>query len=186
MRQPSARNNGSFGGLHPETDRRTTRYDITLATLVDVPAILALQEVNLYENGGGLSARQTGEWFQRTMSEMPIVVGRREGTLVGYLLATSLAAKAHVAIVQTMLRVFPPPPDCYLSGPGCVADSERGNGLAAILYAALQARLAGRPAMTFIRVDNRPSLRAHRKMGMKELGEFVTDGETYIAFGYNG
>jgi hypothetical protein len=104
----------------------------------------------------------------------------------GYLLATSLAAKAHVAIVQTMLRVFPPPPDCYLYGPGCVADSERGNGLAAILYAALRARLAGRPAMTFVRVDNGPSLRAHRKMGMKELGEFVTDGETYIAFGYNG
>ena len=164
----------------------TTPYDIMLATPADVPAILALQEPNLYENGGGLSARQTGEWFRRTMSEMPIVVGRRDGTLVGYLLATSLAAKAHVAIVRTMLRVFPPPPDCYLYGPVCVSDTERGNGLAGILYAELRSRLAGRPAMTFIRSDNAPSLRAHRKMGMTELGEFVTDGESYIAFGYNG
>ena len=164
----------------------TTRYDITLATPEDVPAILALQEVNLYENGGGLSARQTGEWFRRTMSEMPIVVGRRDGKLVGYLLATSLAAKAHVAIVQTMLRVFPPPPECYLYGPVGVAGSERGNGLAGILYAELRSRMRGRPAMTFIRSDNAPSLRAHRKMGMKELGEFATDGESYIAFSYDG
>src|SRR6185503_145468 len=127
----------------------TTPYDITLATPADVPAILALQEPNLYENGGGLSARQTGEWFRRTMSEMPIVVGRRDGKLVGYVLATTMAAKAHVAIVQTMLRVFPPPPDCYLYGPVCIADTERGKGLAGALFEVLRTHMGNRPAVTF-------------------------------------
>src|SRR5262245_60619907 len=48
-----------------------------------------------------------------------VVVSCRNGKVVGYVSGTSLAAKAHVAIIQTMLRTFPPPPDCYLYGPVC-------------------------------------------------------------------
>src|SRR6185369_5801620 len=94
------------------------------------------------ENGGGLSVRQTADWFRRTMLEMPIVVARRDGVVVGYALATSIAAKSHVGIVQTMLRAFPAPPTCYLYGPVCVAESERGNGVAGMMYHA-SARLDG-------------------------------------------
>ena len=54
-------------------------YETGLATNDDVPAIVAMQDVNLHENGGGLSVRQSADWFRRTMSEMPIVVARREG-----------------------------------------------------------------------------------------------------------
>lgn len=162
----------------------TANYEIALAMPDDIAGIVALQEPNLHENGGGLSARQTADWFRRTMLEMPIIVGRRDGKVVGYVLATSIAAKSHVAIVQTMLRTFPPPPNCYLYGPVCVAATERGNGLASILYKELRARLPGRPALTFVRSDNGPSLRAHRKMGMTELGEFTLEGEAYIAFTY--
>jgi predicted GNAT family acetyltransferase len=89
-------------------------------------------------------------------------------------------------IVQTMLRSFPPPPDCYLYGPVCVAETQRGKGLAGELFQVLQTHMAGRPAMTFIRADNTPSLRAHRKMGMSELGAFVTDDVSYIALSYSG
>src|SRR5262245_11572345 len=84
-------------------------------------------------------------------------------------------------IIQTMLRNFPPPPDCYLYGPVCVAETERGRGLAGALFRVLQAYMAGRPAMTFIRADNLPSLRAHRKMGMSKLGTFVSEDVSYIA-----
>jgi predicted GNAT family acetyltransferase len=89
-------------------------------------------------------------------------------------------------IVRTMLRSFPPPPDCYLYGPVCVAKTQRGKGLAGALFQVLQTHMAGRPAMTFIRADNMLSLRAHRKMGMSELGAFVTDDVSYIALSYNG
>jgi predicted GNAT family acetyltransferase len=67
-----------------------------------------------------------------------------------------------------MLCAFPPP-DCYLYGPVCVAESERGKGLARALFEELRARLPGRPAMLFVRADNAASLRAHRKMGMHDL-----------------
>jgi L-amino acid N-acyltransferase YncA len=159
-------------------------YETGMATSDDIPAILAIQEPNLHENGGGLSVRQTADWFRRTMSEMPIVVARRDGIVVSYALATSIAAKSHVGIVQTMLRAFPAPPNCFLCGPVCVADSERGNGLAGKMYQEMCARLPGRTAMSFVRSDNMPSLRANRKMRKKELGEFIHDGMSYIVFAF--
>jgi L-amino acid N-acyltransferase YncA len=118
------------------------------------------------------------------MTEMPLIVGRRDGKLVGYMVTTTLAAKAHVAIVQAMLRRFPALPDCYSYGPVCVADSERGKGLAGAMFAKLRAELPGWSAMTFILADNLPSLIAHRKMGMRELGAFTNGGISYIAFSY--
>ncbi len=162
----------------------SANYETGLATGDDIPAIVAMQDVNLHENGGGLSVRQTADWFRHTMSEMPIVVARRHHVVVGYALATSIAAKAHVGIVQTMLRASPAPPNCYLYGPVCVAESERGNGLAAMMYQEMRKRLPSRTAMSFVRSDNFPSIRANRKMGKMELGEFVHNGETYIVFAF--
>lgn len=104
--------------------------------------------------------------------------------MVGYALATSIAAKSHVGIVQTMLHAFPAPANCYLYGPVCVTESERGNGLAALMYQEMRKRLPGRTAMSFVRSDNMPSIRANRKMGKTELGQFIHDGETYIVFGF--
>jgi hypothetical protein len=161
-------------------------YDISLGQGDDIPGILVLQEANLAERGGGLSVRQTADWFRRAILEKSLVVARRELKVVGYVLGTSLAAKAHVMIIQTMLRNFPPPPDSYLYGPVCVAETERGKGLAGALFQVLQTHMAGRPAMTFIRADNFVSLRAHQKMGMSELGTFVSEDLPYIALSYTG
>jgi hypothetical protein len=161
-----------------------TDYEISLATLDDIPGILTLQEPNLIERGGGLSVRQSADWFRHAILEKSVVVGRRNGKVVGYVLGTSLAAKAHIAIIQAMLRAFPAPPDCYHYGPVCVAETERGKGLALALFEVLQTQMGSRPAMTFVRADNAPSLRAHRKMGMRELGTFMSGGVPHIALTY--
>ncbi len=159
-------------------------YDICLATPDDVSGILALQESNLAAQGGGLSVRQSSDWFRLAILDKSVVVARKNGKVIGYALGTSLAAKAHIPIIQAMLHVFPPPADCYLYGPVCVAQSERGKGIAALLFNELQTHMTGRPAMTFIRADNSISLRTHRKMGMNELGNFTVDGVAHIAFSY--
>jgi predicted GNAT family acetyltransferase len=65
-----------------------------------------------------------------------------------------------------------------------VAESERGKGLARALFEELRARLPG--LMLFVRADNAASLRAHRKMGMHDLGTFTNDGVSYIALTYSG
>ena len=172
--------------LNDDLPLMTADYEITLATPEDIPGIITLQDPNVIDRGGGLSVRQTAEWFRRSMLEMPIIVGRRDGKIVGYVLSTSLAAKSHVSIIQAMLRSFPPPPDCYLYGPVCVHTTERGKGLAGMMFEELRARLPGRPAMTFVRADNAPSLQAHRKMGMRELGMFMSEDVPYVAFTYTG
>jgi len=83
-----------------------------------------------------------------------------------------------------MLRTFPPPPNCYLYGPVCVAETERGKGLAGAMFKELQTQMNGRPAMTFVIADNDSSLRAHDKMGMQRLGTFVNGTVTYVALKY--
>ena len=162
----------------------TPAYDIATATPDDIPGILALQEPNLPDNGGSLSVRQSAAWFEHAMLDMPLIVARRDGAVVGYMVSASLAAKKHIAIIQALLRSFPAPPDCYSYGPVCVAESERGNGLAGLMFEKLRAQLPGRPAMTFVRSDNAASLRAHEKMGMRVLGEFTEAGERYSALAY--
>ncbi|MGB9655259.1 MAG: GNAT family N-acetyltransferase [Pseudolabrys sp.] len=102
--------------------------------------MLALQEVNLPDKGGSLSVRLTVDWFNDAILEKSAVVCRYDGKVVGYLMGTSLAANAHIPIIQAMLCAFPPPPDCYLYGPIGVAESERGKGLARALFASTPSR----------------------------------------------
>ena len=161
-------------------------YDIALATPEDIPGMLALQEANLPDKGGSLSVRLTEDWFRDTILEKSIVVARCNSKVVGYVMGTSLAANAHIAIIQAMLRAYPASPDCYLYGPICVAKSERGKGLARALFEQLRSLIPGRPAMLFVRADNPSSLQAHRKMGMRELGTFDNEGVRYMALTYSG
>ena len=157
----------------------TFDYDISLATPNDIPGILALQEANLPDSGGTLSVRLTPNWFQDAVLEKSVIVGRRESKVVGYVVGS-----AHVTIIQTMSRTFLPEPGCYLYGPICVAETERGKGLASAMFAELRKCLSGRPAMLFIRADNAPSLQAHQKMGMQELGTFTSGDVLYVALTY--
>jgi ribosomal protein S18 acetylase RimI-like enzyme len=160
--------------------------EISLATPGDILGMLALQEVNLLDKGGSLSVRLSEDWFKDAVLQRSAVVCRCDGKVVGYVMGTALVANAHVAIIQAMLCAFPPPPDCYLYGPVCVAESERGRGLARAMFQELRSRLAGRPVMLFVRADNAASLRAHQKMGMRDLGKFMNDGFSYIALTYTG
>jgi L-amino acid N-acyltransferase YncA len=151
----------------------STGYDIAAATRDDMAGIVALQERNLQENGGRLSVRFSAGWFEDALSDLPIIVARKSGCVVGYLVSSSKAAQAHVPIIQATLRTYPGAADAYVYGPICIAESERGQGLPAALMSALRTRLPGREGITFIRRDNEQSLRAHAKIGMREVGEFV-------------
>ena len=113
-------------------------YEIGLATRADIVGILELQEPNLRENGGALSVRFTAEDLEASLRDTPILVARRSGRIVGYLLSSSKAAQAHVPIVQAMLSAYPGERDAYVYGPICVAESERWQDLPAELILALR------------------------------------------------
>ena len=98
-------------------------------------------------------------------------------------MGTSLAANAHIPIIQAMLCAFPRRPTVtfmvrFAWPKASVARASPAR--------CLRARLPGRPAMLFVRADNAASLRAHQKMGMHDLGTFTNDGVSYIALTYSG
>jgi L-amino acid N-acyltransferase YncA len=159
-------------------------YEISLATSADVDGILGLQEENLSHRGGMLSVALSREWFERTLSEMPIIVTRNEARMVGFLVSSSFAAFAKVAVIESMLGVYCGDGDAYIYGPICVAHGERGRGLALRMFAALRAQLPGREGILFIRRDNEASLKAHIKMGIREVGEFTHRDVVHTVLAY--
>ena len=164
----------------------SSNYDIALATRDDIAGILDLQERNQREQGGTLSVRFSREWFESALDDMPVIVARMAGRVVGYLVSSSPAAQSHVPLIQAMLRVYPGAPDAYLYGPICIAESERGQGLPAALMSALGERLRGREGITFIRRDNARSMRAHAKIGMREVAEFAHGDAAVVVVVYPG
>ena len=63
--------------------------EITLATRDDIVGILDLQDQNLLGRGGLLSVRLPGAFIKAALDDLPQIVARRDGKIVGYLLAGS-------------------------------------------------------------------------------------------------
>jgi L-amino acid N-acyltransferase YncA len=161
-------------------------YEIGLATRDDIAGILDLQDRNLRSNGGALSVPFSRDWFAAVIDDMPVIVARREGRVVGYVVSTPLTAQVHDPIVQAMLRAYPGSPGAYNYGPICVAEGERGRGLAGAMFGALRQRLPAREGFTFIRRDNTVSLKVHTKLGMRQVAEFTHAGAAYVVVAYVG
>lgn len=160
--------------------------EIGLAARDDIAGMLELQEENLIDRGGSLSVAFSYEFFETAIAEMPVIVARKEGRVIGYLLSSPLDAVRRVPIVDAMLRAYKESAGAYLYGPICVAQTERGRGLAGRLFAALCEELPGREGVLFIRRDNASSLRAHAKMGLREVAEFIHDGVAHVVLSYIG
>jgi L-amino acid N-acyltransferase YncA len=163
-----------------------TDHKIALATRDDISGILDLQERNLSKNGGSLSVPFSKEWFETAIADAQVIVARRNGYVAGYLVFSTFAAQSHVPLVQAMLKAYSGTPDAYNYGPICVAENQRGQGLAGAMFAALKALLPGREGIAFIRRDNKASLLAHKKMGMKEVAEFTHDNVVFAVVAYGG
>ena len=158
--------------------------EIALATRDDIVGILNLQEQNLLGQGGLLSVRLPGAFIEAALDDLPQIVARRDGKIVAYLLAGSRGAHAHTPIIQAMFRAYPASPNAYVYGPICVAESERGHGLATALFAELRELLSGRECVAFVRRDNAASLQAHLKMGMRDVASFEHDGVVHAVLAF--
>src|SRR3712207_3008585 len=114
-------------------------YEIGSATGDDISAILDLQERNLPDRGGTLSARLSRAWFEAAITAVPVIVARQAGRVVGYLVSSPLEAYAEVPVVRAMLQAYRGAPDAYVYGPICVEEAERGRGVVGAMFEALRA-----------------------------------------------
>jgi ribosomal protein S18 acetylase RimI-like enzyme len=156
---------------------------INRAAAEDLDKILALAERNYAENGGELTGRIDREGLRRNIESIPSVVARAGDLIIGFLLTSEKGASSHPAI-QAMLNAYSGSNDAYIYGPICVDASFRGSGLARAMFAELCRQIPGREGILFIKAGNRPSLRAHEKMGMGKTAEFEYEGSMMLVFAY--
>ena len=156
------------------------------ATEADLDGIMELQAANQPERGGMLSASLSRARVAGMTRDRPLIVARRSGRVVAFLMNGTREMNDDVPIVRAMLDAYPGTADAYVYGPICVAEEERGQGLAQAMFAELRRLEPGREGILFIRRDNPASLRAHTKMGMREAAGFAFGGIDYVVLSYVG
>lgn len=157
---------------------------VARADSADVDGIVALARLNEAEAGGTLTGKRTPEAVAAAIARLPTIVARRDGQVVGFLLTADKAAPDLPPVVRAMLAAYAGDDDAYIYGPICIAASERGGGVMAAMVAELKRQLPGREGILFIRSDNAASLRAHAKLGMRDVAGFVHDGADFAVFAY--
>jgi predicted GNAT superfamily acetyltransferase len=152
------------------------------ATEDDIDGIMALQTENQPEQGGMLSANFPRHRIAEMMRDIPVIVARRNGRVIGFLLSSTQEMHTGVPIIEAMLAAYSDAADFYVYGPICVKAEERGKGLAQAMFQELRHLEPRRHYILFVRNDNQASLKAHRKMGMREVASFVFRGNEHIVF----
>jgi len=160
--------------------------DIGVASEADLDGIVELQAANQPDRGGLLSASLPRFRIAEMMREMPLIVARRNGRVAGYLMTGTRAMTVDVPILGAMFAAYAGAADAYAYGPICVAAEERGKGLAQAMFSELRRLVPAREGILFIRRDNSASLRAHAKMGMHEVADFVFGGNEFAVLSYIG
>jgi predicted GNAT superfamily acetyltransferase len=162
------------------------RYAVEVARAgrADVDGIVALSRSNEAEAGGTLTGKRTQATVLAALERLPCIVAKRDGRVVGFLLTADKTAPDLPPVVRAMLAVYPGAADAYIYGPICVDASVRGAGVADAMVAEVKRLLPGREGILFIRRDNPASLRAHAKLGMREVAGFAQDGAEFAVFAY--
>lgn len=164
----------------------TTRVNIGTATEADLDGIVELQAANQPDRGGMLSASLPRSRIAELIRGRPLIVARRSGRVVAFLMNSTREMNDDVPIIRAMLEAYPGTAGAYVYGPICVTEEERGKGLAQAMFTELRRVERGREGILFIRRDNPASLRAHTKMGMREVAGFVFGGTEYVILSYIG
>lgn len=161
--------------------------EIRTAGKADLPGIIKLQHANQMAQGGTLAAELTSDQIEKMMSDMPQIIACRGYEVVAFLMTTSQAVNGMrpIPVVEKTLQAYAyAEDDAYIYGPICVSETERGNGLAQAMFKHLLDQEPNRQGVLFIRGDNEPSIKAHRKMGMNKVGEFTLNNAVFHVFAY--
>lgn len=155
------------------------------ANISDLESILVLQYENQLHVGGTLSASLSSSLISEMIEAMPVIVAVCDKQLVGYLIISTPEMNADIPIVVEMLKVHPADDNSLINGPICVSDRMRGHGIAQGLYGELRRINPGHNYLCFIRADNDASIRAHSKIGMREVGRYLFNYVNHVIFSYD-
>ncbi|KQO29044.1 GCN5 family acetyltransferase [Flavobacterium sp. Leaf82] len=164
----------------------TKSITIKVATINDLDGIIKLQKANQTSQGGTLSGEITFDQIQEMMSDMPQIIAVDDNEIVGFLLTTSQAVNSNrkIPIVDAMSASYSGSSDSYVYGPICVSQTQRGKGLAQLMFQQLFKLEPNREGILFIKSDNESSIRAHEKMGMNKVSSFHFNNADFDVYAY--
>lgn len=152
------------------------------AIISDVSAIRELQQNNLREVGGTLSASLSSSTIGQMSEDLPAMVAVCDGEVVGYLLTSRPEKTVGQPIIDAMLQAYPVEESTIIYGPICVSSKLRGKGVAQGLWNELRRTIPKLQCVCFIRKDNTASINAHTKLGMKEVAFFTYNDSAHLVF----
>jgi predicted N-acetyltransferase YhbS len=152
------------------------------ATISDVSAIRELQQNNLREVGGTLSASLSSTIIEQMVQDLPAIVAVSDDAIVGYLLTSAAETTVGQPIIEAMLEAYPVEKDTIIYGPICVSSKLRGKGVAQGLWNELRRIIPNLKCVCFIRQDNTSSIHAHTKLGMREVASFTCNNSEHLVF----
>ncbi len=168
------------------------------ASGTDFDGIVKLQDLNLASNisdnqkkDGFLSAAFSAQQFQ-SMDNDGCVIAGLEGDLVKAFLCSStpmfnLPFPLPAAMIERFSNIdlggkCLSNQQILITGPVCIDQSLRGQGVLEKLYEALYKELFGQydAAVVFVSKENPRSIKAHEKLGMSVLDEFDFKNNHYV------
>lgn len=161
--------------------------EIKVATETDLGGVLKLQSENQTSRGGTLSGELDVNQIKEMMMDMPQIVTTMNDQIVGFLLTTSQSVhrKRNIPIVDAMFASYAGSEDSYIYGPVCVSSTQRGKGLAQLMFNELLRQEPNREGILFIKSDNEASFRAHEKMGIHKVSSFHFNNVDFDVFAYS-
>jgi len=156
-------------------------------TDAELEEILELQRANLPRNLGELEKAENGfvtvehtlDILQRMHALEPSIVAKDGEHLAGYALVMPVETRAFIPVLAPMFERLDANPQLanrpyYVMGQICVAKPYRGRGIFDRLYAAHREHLRHRydACVTEISVRNPRSLKAHARVGFRELERY--------------
>ena len=166
----------------------------------DMEQILQLQRANLSANISDTERQQEGFVTAvhdlNLLAEMnhpyPHIVARHEGQIIGYTLVMLQKMSDRLPVLFSMFETIEqqsfqdkplPAQRWFVMGQVCIAKDFRGQGLFLGLYQKLKEQMAPHFDMviTEVSINNPRSIRAHEKVGFKNIKEYATDdGEQWV------
>ena len=175
-----------------------------LATKDDMPGLLDLQEMNLFDNlvesekvDGFVTTRFTIIQLKELLNRRGLFVAEDEGKILGYTMAAGWDYFSQWPIFPYMISrlsgsIFNGTKisvqNTFQYGPICVHSSLRGTDTFPRLFDAMRSELSSRypVGMTFINKANERSYAAHiGKIGMVVVDEFEFSGREYYGLAFD-
>jgi hypothetical protein len=168
------------------------------ASGTDFDGIVKLQDLNLASNitddqkkDGFLSAAFSAQQFQSMDNDGCVIAGLDGESVKAFLCSSTPMFNLPFPLPAAMIERFSSidlggrslsNQQVLITGPVCIDQSVRGQGVLEKLYEALYKELFGQydAAVVFVSKENPRSIKAHEKLGLNVVDEFDFGGKNYV------